>query len=108
VRAEYRLIEQYEMATPTPTLGIPLVAYYGDQDATVDADGVNAWTTATRTSFSACSFPGGHFYLEDHATHWSLTYSLALRKCPWGEILVRSDPATAQHHEVTDKTLSHK
>ncbi|AWW35618.1 thioesterase II family protein [Streptomyces cadmiisoli] len=65
VRADYRLIERYAASVPTPTLDLPVYAYYGDQDDEIDEDSVNAWSAVTRSTFVARSFPGGHFYLDD-------------------------------------------
>jgi pyochelin biosynthetic protein PchC len=84
IRADYRLIERYETAIRTPTLAIPLVAYFGDQDDTVDADSVNTWNAVTRTSFFARSFPGGHFYLEDHATQLVADLVARIENMPMG------------------------
>ncbi|MGW2354370.1 thioesterase II family protein [Actinacidiphila glaucinigra] len=67
IRADYRLLDAYAPKVPPPTLAVPIVAYYGGQDAHVDEDAVNAWSAVTRSSFATRSFPGGHFYLEQHA-----------------------------------------
>lgn len=67
IRADYRLLDAYEASVPLPTLAVPVVAYYGDQDEHVDEDAVNAWSVVTRSGFATRSFPGGHFYLEQHA-----------------------------------------
>ncbi|MCX5205448.1 alpha/beta fold hydrolase [Streptomyces sp. NBC_00237] len=66
IRADYRLIERYTAAVPSPPLDIPVCAYYGDRDDRVDEDGAKAWSEVTRSAFVTRSFPGGHFYLEEH------------------------------------------
>ncbi|MFK3984248.1 thioesterase II family protein [Micromonospora sp. NPDC050397] len=67
IRADYRLLDAYRSPVPPPALAVPVVAYYGAEDGHVDEDGVNAWSAVTRSGFAARSFPGGHFYLEQHA-----------------------------------------
>ncbi|PRY17002.1 thioesterase II family protein [Pseudosporangium ferrugineum] len=67
IRADYRLIERYQPALPPSALNIPLVVYYGDQDEDVNADKVSTWAATTRSHFSTRAFPGGHFYLDQHA-----------------------------------------
>ncbi|MFJ4845811.1 thioesterase II family protein [Streptomyces sp. NPDC088733] len=67
IRADYRLLDRYGDHLAPGRLDVPVVAYYGDQDEHVDEDAVNAWSAVTRSGFAARSFPGGHFYLEQHA-----------------------------------------
>jgi pyochelin biosynthetic protein PchC len=63
IRADYRLIERYQASRSA--VSAPIIAYFGDADADVDQDGVEAWASVTRSSFARRSFPGGHFYLAD-------------------------------------------
>ncbi|MDH6703282.1 pyochelin biosynthetic protein PchC [Streptomyces sp. MAA16] len=64
IRADYRLIERYQASSSA--VSAPIIAYFGDADADVDQDSVEAWASVTRSSFARRSFPGGHFYLADH------------------------------------------
>ncbi len=65
IRADYRLLESHRTPTGGPPLDVPVVAYYGTRDERVDPESVAAWSSATRSSFRARPFEGGHFYLVD-------------------------------------------
>lgn len=65
VRADYRIVEEYRADPAGAVLDVPVVAYYGDEDADTDAGSVAAWAPVTRASFTARAFEGGHFYLTD-------------------------------------------
>ncbi|MFD9007405.1 thioesterase II family protein [Streptomyces sp. NPDC059582] len=67
IRADYRLLERYEAHAPRNdfVLDVPIVAYYGIDDADLDRDAVMAWSAATQSDFHARAFEGGHFYLID-------------------------------------------
>jgi pyochelin biosynthesis protein PchC len=66
LRADYQLIAHHSMS-PDGILQAPIAAYYGDQDEGIDAESISAWSTATKSTFSARRFTGGHFYLTHHA-----------------------------------------
>jgi pyochelin biosynthetic protein PchC len=68
IRADYGIVERYRAGQTGGVLDTPVVAYYGDEDPDVDADSAAAWAATTRATFTARSFPGGHFYLTDHGT----------------------------------------
>jgi surfactin synthase thioesterase subunit len=66
IRADFRLIDNYEPPGREAMIDAPVFAYYGRQDPDVDEDSVSGWSEATRSSFGIRSFGGGHFYLADH------------------------------------------
>jgi pyochelin biosynthetic protein PchC len=66
LRADYQLIARHSMS-PHSVIKAPIAAYYGDQDEGIDEENVSAWSTATKSTFSARRFNGGHFYLTHHA-----------------------------------------
>lgn len=48
-------------------LDCPIVAYSGSTDPLLEPGAMAAWETRTDTFLGAIEFPGGHFYLDDHA-----------------------------------------
>jgi pyochelin biosynthetic protein PchC len=67
IRADYRLIEHHKAPSVNAVIEAPIVAYYGNQDEDAHAASVSAWSAVTKSTFTARSFDGGHFYLTDHA-----------------------------------------
>lgn len=68
LRADYRLLERYRTEARAVPLDIPVAAYHGDADDAVPTAGVLAWAdVAAPGAFTSRAFPGGHFYLVEHA-----------------------------------------
>ncbi|MBH0781008.1 thioesterase II family protein [Nocardia bovistercoris] len=65
-RADYRAISAYR-CLPGPPLPTPIHAYLGDSDSQVTPTQAEAWERHTTGGFDLRVFPGGHFYLEQHA-----------------------------------------
>ncbi|MFD6280264.1 thioesterase II family protein [Streptomyces sp. NPDC060209] len=66
VRADYRAAETYRY-TETAPLTCPVYALTGYADPRVDVGELHHWAARTDGSFELQVFPGGHFYLTDHA-----------------------------------------
>lgn len=66
LRADYRAVETYEYS-PGPPLRTPITALIGDADPKVSEDEARTWGEHTTGGFELRVFPGGHFYLTDHA-----------------------------------------
>lgn len=66
VRADYRAAETYR-GRPGDRLACPVRALTGDEDPEVTLDEARAWAEHTTGGFDLEVFPGGHFYLNDHA-----------------------------------------
>jgi pyochelin biosynthetic protein PchC len=66
VRNDYRLIETYRPATG-PKLRTGIVAIEADGDLATTPEGIRAWSAFTDGGFDRAEFPGGHFYLLEHA-----------------------------------------
>ncbi|MGW3959283.1 thioesterase II family protein [Amycolatopsis sp. NPDC005003] len=66
LRSDYKAAERYHYR-PGPDVGCPIVALVGDQDAKVTEAEVRQWAERTSAGFELKSYPGGHFYLNDHA-----------------------------------------
>lgn len=47
-------------------VGCPVLALLGDADPKVEIDDARAWARHTTGGFSLRTFPGGHFYTDDH------------------------------------------
>lgn len=67
LRSDYRAVETYRYE-PGTALGCPVVVLTGDQDPQVACDEARAWREHTTGAFELRKFPGGHFYLDTHAT----------------------------------------
>jgi surfactin synthase thioesterase subunit len=66
LRGDYTAIETYRMRTDTK-LSCPVVVLVGDSDPQVTAAEADAWREHTTGQVDVHTFPGGHFYLLDHA-----------------------------------------
>ncbi|MCI4065618.1 alpha/beta fold hydrolase [Micromonospora sp. R77] len=66
IRNDYRAAETYRH-TGGPRLGCPVLALTGDRDPKATHDEVAAWRTHTDGDFELKTYPGGHFYLVEHA-----------------------------------------
>jgi pyochelin biosynthesis protein PchC len=67
IRSDMQAVRDY--ACPRPAkLKAPIVAYAGDSDAEVSLDQLRAWSEVTLSDFACRLFPGGHFYLDAHAS----------------------------------------
>lgn len=65
-RCDYRAVESYRHR-PGPPLRSPVLALVGDQDTEVTVAEAEAWREHTTGAFELRVFPGGHFYLNEHA-----------------------------------------
>jgi surfactin synthase thioesterase subunit len=66
VKNDYRAVETYR-DVPGRSVGCPVMAIIGDSDPRVSHDEAKAWADHTTGPFDLRIFPGGHFYLLDHA-----------------------------------------
>ncbi|WP_286156980.1 thioesterase II family protein [Streptomyces sp. AA4] len=65
LRADYTAIETYR-PSPGP-ISAPIHAHTGDADPHAPVADVQAWSAHTNGDFTLTTYPGGHFYLADHA-----------------------------------------
>ncbi|WP_118913719.1 thioesterase II family protein [Mycobacterium shigaense] len=65
LRADYRTVETYEFQ-PGPPLRCPLSVLLGDADPTVTPGQAEGWRAYTDAEFELTTFPGRHFYLDEH------------------------------------------
>ncbi|MEV5719325.1 alpha/beta fold hydrolase [Amycolatopsis mediterranei] len=66
LRSDYKAAELYHYR-PGPDVGCPIVALVGDQDPKVTEAEARQWAERTSAGFELKTYPGGHFYLNDHA-----------------------------------------
>ncbi len=66
LRSDYRAIERYR-AEPGAMISAPITALAGDRDPRASIDEVQAWQRHTSAAFELLTFPGGHFFLTEHA-----------------------------------------
>lgn len=65
IRADYRVAETYRWQPKRP-LRTPIHAHIGESDPKVTPDEAQAWQTHTTAAFSLTTYPGGHFYINNH------------------------------------------
>lgn len=67
VRNDYLLIDTYRPDPGAAPLRADVLALTGDHDPQVDLGRIDAWASVTTGAYARHVFPGGHFYLTDHA-----------------------------------------
>ncbi|MEU9144173.1 alpha/beta fold hydrolase [Streptomyces sp. NPDC048349] len=67
VRNDYLLIDTYRPDPGAQPLRADVLALTGDRDPQVDLGRIDAWASVTTGAYARHVFPGGHFYLTDHA-----------------------------------------
>lgn len=65
IRSDYRAVDRYVCTAAAP-LTCPVSVLVGDRDTKVTPAEAGAWREHTRGGFDLSTFPGGHFYLEEH------------------------------------------
>lgn len=65
IRADYTAAETYTYR-PGPRLTCPIIALTGDSDPKVTHEEADAWREHTGGDFELVTYPGAHFYLNDH------------------------------------------
>jgi surfactin synthase thioesterase subunit len=76
LRNDYRAIETHPRTTAT--VDCPLTMLTGDTDPHTTAEEAKAWADHTTAAFALKTFPGGHFYLDDHAAELPAIISSAV------------------------------
>ncbi|MFF3216101.1 thioesterase II family protein [Streptomyces sp. NPDC002886] len=66
IRADYKAAETYRYQ-PGPQLACPVVVLNGESDPEVTAHEADGWQDHTAAGVTFHWYPGGHFYLNDHA-----------------------------------------
>jgi surfactin synthase thioesterase subunit len=66
LRADYRAAETYRCVADV-TIACPITALTGDGDPKTSLDEAKAWARHTTGTFDVQVYPGGHFFLNDHA-----------------------------------------
>jgi surfactin synthase thioesterase subunit len=66
LRADYKAAEVYRCAADV-TVACPITVLTGDSDPKTTLDEAKAWSRHTTGAFDMQVYPGGHFFLTDHA-----------------------------------------
>jgi surfactin synthase thioesterase subunit len=66
-RNDYRAVESYEFSDGPP-LSCPITVLTGSDDPKTTIDEASAWARHTTGTFQVRTYPGGHFFLDDHRT----------------------------------------
>ncbi|MET8944908.1 alpha/beta fold hydrolase [Streptomyces sp. NPDC004542] len=66
IRSDYRAVETYRYAPGEP-LRCPVSVLTGDSDPQVTLDEAEDWRHCVAGHFDVTVYPGGHFYLTEHA-----------------------------------------
>ncbi|NUQ95991.1 MAG: thioesterase [Streptomyces sp.] len=100
IRNDYRAASNY-IWRPGAPLACPITVLTGSEDPHVPADGARAWHQLTTGAASFHSFPGGHFYLTEHAEAVCRTIQTAT-----GLAAPRSQPAAPPAVPVRPREFS--
>ncbi|MEU2038693.1 thioesterase II family protein [Nocardia niwae] len=65
VRADYRAVETYRHRAENP-LRADIAALVSTEDPTMRPEQADEWRAHTSGGFERATFPGGHFYLDEH------------------------------------------
>ncbi|MFD8249940.1 thioesterase II family protein [Nocardia sp. NPDC059691] len=65
VRADYRAVETYRHQPGEP-LRVDIAALVSTEDPTMRPEQADEWRAHTSGGFDRATFPGGHFYLDEH------------------------------------------
>ncbi|MEU7144016.1 alpha/beta fold hydrolase [Nocardia sp. NPDC046473] len=65
VRGDYQAVETYRY-TPGAPLAADIAAFVSTEDPTVTPEQADEWRAVTTGTFTRTTFPGGHFYLDEH------------------------------------------
>lgn len=79
IRADFELFETYEFQPESP-LECHMVAYGGEEDCSIDQEGLAAWSEMSTGSFLLRMFPGGHFYINSSQSTFLQTFAKDLLK----------------------------
>ncbi len=78
-RADFQAVSQYEHA-PVKKLDIPILHFCGT-DEKLSEESLSPWQLETNKDVRFYSFPGGHFYLFEHAEKLTGVIADFLNKC---------------------------
>ncbi|MFF8845278.1 thioesterase II family protein [Streptomyces sp. NPDC015127] len=65
LRSDLAVLESYERSAGP--VSVPIAVYYGERDAAAHREIVEPWSEYSTAYTTVTSWPGGHFYLFDHA-----------------------------------------
>lgn len=67
LRADLRLVERHHGTPTSEAVTAPITAFAGVDDPACGPADAREWRRFTRGRFTLRTFPGGHFYFEDHS-----------------------------------------
>lgn len=67
LRADFKMIETYVYRTPSELLNYHLSIFHGINDKAVQWNELLHWKEVTRKESEIFTFPGGHFFINEHS-----------------------------------------
>jgi surfactin synthase thioesterase subunit len=67
IRADFKALENY-IYEPSEPINIPITVMFGDKED-IKKEEVEAWKMISTADVSIIKFTGGHFFINDHASH---------------------------------------
>ncbi|WP_106767876.1 thioesterase II family protein [Paenibacillus faecalis] len=67
MRADYRIVENYNYTEKGKKLPCKMAVFYGDDDENTDENELEQWAEYTEKSCTWRRFPGGHFFINESA-----------------------------------------
>jgi surfactin synthase thioesterase subunit len=93
IRADYQAVGGYRGEAGS-TISCPITVLVGSDDPETSPDEARAWADHTKGGFGLHTFPGGHFYIEQHRTAVAHLVSDRLAAAA-GRARAAADPANA-------------
>lgn len=65
IRADYRLLEEYEYIPSSVALQCPLSIFWSDEDGRIDVEQISSWKDYGKCGYHEYKFKGNHFFIFD-------------------------------------------
>ncbi|RNL87504.1 type I polyketide synthase [Halostreptopolyspora alba] len=106
LRADVALFTSYTHQ-PGPLLDCPVTVLVGEEDPLTRESDTSAWSEVTRGESTVHTFPGGHFFVDEHARAVSRTVLAELRRSSSPEPPSRGVSGTSEGPTSMSGTAGH-